>query len=93
MKTFYKLLGVALIVSTTNTFVWFALTFWAYLTTNSVISTSIVGGVFIGAAALSGIWFGSIVDHNRKKTVSAVCIFRKKASAKTRLEGCFASTS
>lgn len=68
MKTFYKLLGVALIVSTTNTFVWFALTFWAYLTTNSVISTSIVGGVFIGAAALSGIWFGSIVDHNRKKT-------------------------
>lgn len=67
MKTFYKILGVALITITTNNFVWFALTFWAYLSTQSVISTSIVGGSFLVANALSSFWFGSIVDHNKKK--------------------------
>lgn len=67
MNTFYRLLGVALIVLTTNNFIWFALTYWAYLTTNSVISTSIVGGLFLVASALSNFWLGSIVDHHKKK--------------------------
>jgi MFS transporter, DHA3 family, multidrug efflux protein len=67
MKTFYKILGVGLLVATTNNFVWFALTFWAYLTTKSVISTSIVAGLWLAASAVSSIWFGSIVDHNKKK--------------------------
>lgn len=53
--------------ATTNNFVWFALTFWAYLTTNSVISTSIVAGVWLVATAVSGIWLGSVVDHAKKK--------------------------
>ena len=47
MKTFYRLLGIALIVVTTNNFVWFALTFWAYLTTKSVITTSVLAGIFL----------------------------------------------
>jgi len=68
MKTFYKLLGVSLVVATTNNFVWFALTFWIYLTTKSVISTSTLAGIWLVFMATSGIWFGSIVDHNRKKT-------------------------
>lgn len=67
MKTFYKLLGVTLLVVTTNNFVWFALTFWAYLTTRSVISTSTLGGLFLVMMMASGVWFGSIVDHHRKK--------------------------
>lgn len=67
MATFYRLLAVTLIVLTTNNFVWFALTYWAYLTTQSVISTSIVGGLFLVANALSSFWFGSIVDHHKKK--------------------------
>ena len=46
---------------------WFALTFWAYLTTRSVISTSFMGGIFLVLTAVSGFWFGSIVDHHRKK--------------------------
>lgn len=69
MQTFYKLLGVGLIAATTNNFVWFALTYWAYLETKSVISTSIVAGVWLVATALSGFWLGSIVDHNKKKHV------------------------
>ncbi len=67
MKTFYKLLFAALITATTNNFVWFALTYFAYLQTKSVISTGIVAGIYLVAAALSGIWLGSIVDHHKKK--------------------------
>lgn len=68
MKIFYRLLAVALLVATTNNFVWFALTYWAYLETKTVIATSLVGGTFLVAAALSGFWFGSIVDHHKKKS-------------------------
>jgi MFS transporter, DHA3 family, multidrug efflux protein len=67
MKTFYRLLGIALLVVTTNNFVWFALTYWAYLTTRSVISTSVMAGIFLVLTAVTGIWFGSIVDHHKKK--------------------------
>lgn len=69
MKTFYKLLIVALITSTTNNFVWFALTFFTYLETKSVISTGFVGGIYLVATALSSFWFGSLVDHHKKKNV------------------------
>jgi DHA3 family multidrug efflux protein-like MFS transporter len=67
MKPFYRLLGIALLVLTTNNFVWFALTFWAYLSTKSVVSTSILAGCFTVMTAISGIFMGSIVDHNKKK--------------------------
>lgn len=69
MKTFYQLLVSALVVSTTNNFVWFAIVFWAYLGTRSVISTAFVGGIYLVATALSGFWFGSLVDHHKKKLV------------------------
>lgn len=67
MKTFFQLLATALVVVTTNNFVWFALIFWAFLSTKSVISTSTMGGIFLVLVAVSGIWFGSIVDHHKKK--------------------------
>ena len=67
MSTFYRLLGVALLVVTANNFVFFALTFWAYLTTRSVVSTSTLGGAFLVMAMVSGVWFGSLVDHHKKK--------------------------
>jgi MFS transporter, DHA3 family, multidrug efflux protein len=67
MKTFFRLLATALVVVTANNFVWFALVFWAFLSTKSVIATSTMGGIFLVMMAASGIWFGSIVDHHRKK--------------------------
>jgi MFS transporter, DHA3 family, multidrug efflux protein len=67
MKTFFQLLATALVVVTTNNFVWFALVFWAFLSTKSVISTSTMGGIYLVLMAVSGIWFGSIVDHHKKK--------------------------
>jgi DHA3 family multidrug efflux protein-like MFS transporter len=36
----------------TNNFVWFAVTFWVYLETKSVIATSIVAGVYTLTVAL-----------------------------------------
>ena len=69
MTTFFRLLATTLVVVTTNNFVWFALVFWGFLTTRSVISTSTMGGIFLIMMAVSGIWFGSLVDHHRKKNV------------------------
>lgn len=72
MQAFYQVLGNTLIATLTNNFIWFALTYWVYLETKSVLATSIVGGIFLVATALSGFWFGSIVDHNKKKTAMMI---------------------
>src|SRR5687767_882828 len=67
MKTFNILLANSLLAGVTNNFVWFALIFWGYLETQSVLVTSVISGFFLVFTAVSGFWFGSIVDHNKKK--------------------------
>mgnify|MGYP001302667974 FL=1 len=69
MKTFYAILGNSLVAFLTNTFVWFAVTFWVYLETRSVIATSVMAGVYTGTVAISGFFLGSLVDRYRKKSV------------------------
>lgn len=80
MQVFRRILLNILISSTTNNFLWFALTFWAYLETRSVLATSIIGGSYMALASLLGVYFGSLVDHNSKRRamlgsniVSLVC--------------------
>lgn len=68
MKTFYAVLANSLAAALTNTFVWFAVTFWVYLETKSVIATSVMAGVYFGTVAFSGFFLGSIVDRYKKKT-------------------------
>ena len=68
MKAFYAILGNSLAASVVNNFVWFAVTFWVFLETKSVIATSIMAGVFTVTVALSGFFLGSLVDRYRKKT-------------------------
>lgn len=68
-KTFYGVLANSLAASLTNTFVWFAVTFWVYLETKSVIATSVMAGVFTLTVAFSGFLLGSLVDRYNKKTV------------------------
>ncbi|UXY15430.1 MFS transporter [Chitiniphilus purpureus] len=78
MKPFHHLLINNLIANITNFTVWFALTFWVYLETRSVFATSVIAGVYLVLTAVFAIWFGSLVDHHRKKQVmlgSSICSF------------------
>ena len=75
-KLFYAVLANSLVASTINTFVWFAVTFWVYLQTKSVIATSVMAGVYTVTVALSGFLLGSLVDKYPKKTamlLSSAC--------------------
>ena len=69
MKTFYAVLANSLTASITNMFVWFAVTFWAYLETQSVIVTAVMAGVYTLTVAVSGFFLGSLVDRYKKKAV------------------------
>lgn len=65
-KIFYHLLANTLIASVTNAFVWFALTFWVFLETKSVLATSFIAGTFALANMLFAFFFGGVVDHHKK---------------------------
>lgn len=69
MKTFYQILANTVLSNVTNMTVWFALIFFIYLETLSVTATSIISGIYLVMTASLGIWFGSLVDHNKKKNV------------------------
>jgi MFS transporter, DHA3 family, multidrug efflux protein len=69
MHTFWQLLANTAVATTTNNFIWFAVTFWVYLETQSVFATSLIAGIFLVNTSFSSFWFGSLVDHYRKKTV------------------------
>lgn len=69
MKQFYQVLSNTLIANVTTSYLWFALTFWVYLETKSVLATAIIGGAYMLFVALFSIVFGTIVDHNKKKRV------------------------
>ncbi|GHA37130.1 multidrug resistance protein [Devosia pacifica] len=68
MKPFYQILFNNLVANVTNFTVWFAITFWTFLETQSVFATGMIAGVYLVFTAAFGFWFGSIVDHNPKKT-------------------------
>jgi MFS transporter, DHA3 family, multidrug efflux protein len=66
-RAFAHLLLNTLLVSVINFTMWFAVTFWVFLETKSVLATGMVSGIFLVTTAASGIWFGSLVDQHRKK--------------------------
>ena len=68
-RVFRHLLVDTLFVSVTHFTVWFAITFYVYLQTRSVFATGIIAGLFLVLTAVSGIGFGSLVDHHPKRTV------------------------
>jgi DHA3 family multidrug efflux protein-like MFS transporter len=69
MRTFYFLLGNTLVSNIVNSTIWFAITFYTYLQTQSVLATSIISGIYLITVSVTGFWFGSIVDANKKKNV------------------------
>jgi DHA3 family multidrug efflux protein-like MFS transporter len=75
MKTFYAVLVNSLTASVVNYFVWFAVTFWVFLQTRSVIATSVMAGIFTITVAFSGFLLGSLVDRYPKKQVMLLSSF------------------
>ena len=79
MKDFYRVLANTLIANVTTSFLWFALVFWVYLETRSVLATGIIGGAYMLLVAVFSIFFGTVVDNRKKKSVmmfsSAVTLF------------------
>ncbi len=69
MRSFRQVLANTLVANVTTSYLWFALTFWAYLETENVLATSIIGGSYMLLVAVFGIVFGAIVDHMKKKAV------------------------
>lgn len=69
LRAFRMTLANTLVANVTSSYLWFALTFWAYLETRSVLATSIIGGSFMLLIAVFGTMFGTIVDRNKKKHV------------------------
>ncbi|MFN8021362.1 MAG: MFS transporter [Acidimicrobiales bacterium] len=72
MHVFRRLLANALVGGVMSSFLWFALTFWTYLETRSVIATSVIGGAYAIASALFGLLFGTFVDRHLKHTAMVV---------------------
>src|SRR5262245_64519391 len=69
---FRQLLGNTLVTSVTSSFLWFALTFWVYLESRSVVATGCIAGAFSLSAAVLGPVFGTYVDRHRKHTAMVV---------------------
>jgi DHA3 family multidrug efflux protein-like MFS transporter len=69
MRTFGQILVNTAVANVTTSFLWFALTFWVYLETRSVLATGIVGGAYMLLVALFSMIFGTIVDRHRKHLV------------------------
>ena len=70
--TFNRLLANTLVSAVTSSFLWFALTFWVYLETRSVVATGVIGGAFSIASAVLGPFFGTYVDRHRKHATMVV---------------------
>ena len=60
----------------TTSFLWFALTFWVYLETRSVLATGIIGGAYMLLIAMFAMLFGTLVDRHRKHRVMVLSSVR-----------------
>jgi DHA3 family multidrug efflux protein-like MFS transporter len=68
-RAFHLILANNLLQNLVNFTVWFALVFWAFLETRSVFVTGMIGGIYLVLGAGFAAWFGSLVDHHRKRRV------------------------
>ncbi|WP_175985148.1 MFS transporter [Microbacterium tenebrionis] len=68
-RAFVGVLVNTLIANVTTSFLWFALTFWVYIETRSVLATGIIGGAYMLFVAVFAMVFGTVVDRHRKHAV------------------------
>lgn len=69
LRAFHQVLVNTALANVTSSYLWFALTFWVYLETQSVLATALIGGSYMLLVAALGFVFGALVDHMRKKAV------------------------
>lgn len=67
--SFYHVVVNTMLANITTSYLWFALTFWVYLETKSVLATGIIGGTYMLLVAFCAIWFGTLVDRHKKKSI------------------------
>ena len=72
VKRFYNVLINTLVANVTTSYLWYALTFWVYLETRSVVMTALIGGSYMILVALTSMFFGTLVDKSRKKTIMTI---------------------
>jgi DHA3 family multidrug efflux protein-like MFS transporter len=75
MRTFLHVLVNTAAANITTSYLWFALTFWVYLETKSVLATGIIGGAYMLLLAVFGMVFGTFVDRHRKHRVMILSAF------------------
>lgn len=68
-RAFNQVLVNTFIANLTTSYLWFALTFWVYLETRSVLATAFLGGGYMLLLAVMGVPLGGLVDRWRKKRV------------------------
>lgn len=69
MRTFGHILVNTAVANITTSYLWWALTFWAYLETRNVLVTGLIGGAYMLLISFSSIFFGTVVDHRPKLAV------------------------
>ena len=71
-RTFVHVLINTGVAGLTTNFLWFAIVFWVYLETGSILATGILSGAYMILLAICSMWFGSLVDRYRKHRVMLV---------------------
>lgn len=71
-RAFAQVLINTAVANTATSFLWFALVFWVYIETRSVLATGIIGGAYMLLVSLFAMVFGTFVDRHRKRTVMVV---------------------
>ena len=68
-SSFLQLLINTAVANLISNYLWFALVFWVYLETRSILATGVLGGIYMLLISLLSMHFGSVVDRHRKHFV------------------------
>lgn len=68
-RIFVQVLVNTAVANVTTSFLWFALTFWIYAESRNVIATGVIGASYMLFVSLFSMFFGTMVDRFRKKSV------------------------
>ncbi|RGE22513.1 MFS transporter [Leucobacter sp. wl10] len=80
MRAFLHVLVNTAVANLTTNFLWFAVVFWVYLETRSILATGVLGGAYMILIAFCSMWFGSLVDRLRKQRVMLVSAWSSLAA-------------